>query len=140
MLDIQEPKTVKDENASSSKSAALPKGATPPASSKGVPAPATGPITEDEIRAVLLPKTPVTTKDLLAKFKSRLKTKEVNIFKELIKIKLFDYRSRFAYALICLCCNMCGLVQEKDAFSAIMKRISKILKTNGQATNLVVLR
>ncbi|XP_047958350.1 transcription initiation factor IIF subunit alpha-like [Salvia hispanica] len=66
--------------------------------------PATGPVTEDEIRAVLLPKTLVTTRDLLAKFRSRLKTKE-----------------------------------EKDAFSSIIKRISKIQKTNG-ATNYVVLR
>ncbi|XP_042027462.1 transcription initiation factor IIF subunit alpha-like isoform X2 [Salvia splendens] len=99
-----ETKVIKDENVSSSKGVAHPKGATPPASSKSVPAPATGPVTEDEIRAVLLPKTPVTTKDLLAKFRSRLKTKE-----------------------------------EKDAFSGIMKRISKIQKTNG-ATNYVVLR
>ncbi|XP_041995110.1 transcription initiation factor IIF subunit alpha-like [Salvia splendens] len=99
-----ETRAVKDENASSLKSAAHPKGAMPPTSSKSVSAPATGPVTEEEIRAVLLPKTPVTTKDLLAKFRSRLKTKE-----------------------------------EKDAFSAIMKRISKIQKTNG-ATNYVVLR
>lgn len=38
-----------------------------------------GPVTEDEIRAVLMQKTPVTTQDLVAKFKSRLKSKEVSV-------------------------------------------------------------
>lgn len=38
---------------------------------------AAGPVTEDEIRAVLTQRTPVTTQDLVAKFKSRLKSKEV---------------------------------------------------------------
>ncbi|KAL8118116.1 hypothetical protein AgCh_015861 [Apium graveolens] len=37
----------------------------------------TGPVTEDEIRAVLTQEKPVTTQDLVAKFKSRLKCKEV---------------------------------------------------------------
>ncbi|KAK4439414.1 Transcription initiation factor IIF subunit alpha [Sesamum alatum] len=98
-----EVKPVKDENVSSAKSSAPAKGATPPAPSKSGAAAPTGPVTEDEIRAVLLQKTPVTTQDLVAKFKSRLKLKE-----------------------------------DKDAFAAILRRISKIQKTNG--ANYVVLR
>ncbi|KAL0306011.1 UNVERIFIED_CONTAM: Transcription initiation factor IIF subunit alpha [Sesamum radiatum] len=98
-----EVKPVKDENVSSTKSSTPAKGATPPAPSKSVAAAPTGPVTEDEIRAVLLQKTPVTTQDLVAKFKSRLKLKE-----------------------------------DKDAFAAILRRISKIQKTNG--ANYVVLR
>ncbi|XP_059663147.1 transcription initiation factor IIF subunit alpha [Cornus florida] len=88
-------KSAKDETASSSKSSVSAKGASPSAK--------TGPVTEDEIKAVLLQKTPVTTQDLVAKFKSRLKSKE-----------------------------------DKDAFAAILRRISKIQKTNGP--NYVVLR
>ncbi|KAL0712861.1 hypothetical protein Bca4012_019839 [Brassica carinata] len=38
---------------------------------------ATGPVTEDEIRAVLMEKEPVTTQELVSRFKPRLKTKEV---------------------------------------------------------------
>lgn len=71
---------MKEENASSSKGAAPSKGATPSAASKAAPAPATGPVTEEEIKAVLQQRTPVTTQDLVAKFKSRLKTKEVMNF------------------------------------------------------------
>ncbi|KAG5561283.1 hypothetical protein RHGRI_004344 [Rhododendron griersonianum] len=57
-----------------------------------------GPFTEHEIRAVLMQKTPVTTRDLVGKFKSRLKRKEVS---------------------------------DKDAFAALLRRISTIRKTNG---------
>ncbi|EYU27712.1 hypothetical protein ABFS82_13G131500 [Erythranthe guttata] len=98
-----EVKSVKDEIGSSSKSSAPTKGATPPAPSVSASAPPTGPVTEEEIRAVLLQKMPVTTQDLVAKFKSRLKLKE-----------------------------------DKDAFAAILRRISRIQKTNG--ANFVVLR
>ncbi|KAI3456529.1 hypothetical protein Pfo_013192 [Paulownia fortunei] len=98
-----EVKSVKDESASSTKGSAPTKGASPAAASKSGSAPPPGPVTEDEIRAVLLQKTPVTTQDLVAKFKSRLKLKE-----------------------------------DKDAFAAILRRISKIQKTNG--ANYVVLR
>ncbi|XP_076881566.1 transcription initiation factor IIF subunit alpha-like [Bidens hawaiensis] len=76
-------------------------------SSKAAAAPApsnnTGPVTEEEITAVLMHKAPVTTQDLVAKFKSRLRTKE-----------------------------------DKNAFADILRRISKIQKTNGP--NYVVLR
>ncbi|KAH6777289.1 transcription initiation factor IIF subunit alpha RAP74 [Perilla frutescens var. hirtella] len=108
-------KPVKDENASSSKSAAPGKGAPAPASSKSTPTPSTGPVTEDEIRTVLLQKTPVTTQDLVAKFKSRLKLKEV-------------VTAEYVW----------NAMQDKDAFAAILRRISKIQKTNG--ANFVVLR
>ncbi|RZC50603.1 hypothetical protein C5167_019034 [Papaver somniferum] len=56
----------------------------------------TGPVTEEEIRAVLVQGARVTTQDLVAKFKARLKSKE-----------------------------------DKDAFAAILRRISKIQKFNG---------
>ncbi|XP_073285619.1 transcription initiation factor IIF subunit alpha-like [Primulina huaijiensis] len=92
-----EVKPVKDETAVVTKSSVPPKGLSPPVPSKS------GPVTEDEIRAVLLQKAPVTTQDLVAKFKSRLKLKE-----------------------------------DKDAFAAILRRISKIQKTNG--ANYVVMR
>ncbi|KAG6418989.1 hypothetical protein SASPL_121197 [Salvia splendens] len=149
-IGIQETRAVKDENASSLKSVAHPKGAMPPTSSKSVSAPATGPVTEEEIRAVLLPKTPVTTKDLLAKFRSRLKTKEVRefIFRSFFSLQL-PYAMHIctmwlivkfsAFVLEMLTLGKLVWMQEKDAFSAIMKRISKIQKTNG-ATNYVVLR
>lgn len=84
------------------------KGASPsPSSSSKAPPPSpaasTVPVTEDEIRAVLLHKGPVTTQDLVAKFKSRLRNKE-----------------------------------DKSAFADILRRISKIQKTNGPS--YVVLR
>ncbi|XP_010538756.1 PREDICTED: transcription initiation factor IIF subunit alpha isoform X2 [Tarenaya hassleriana] len=47
---------------------------------------ATGPVTEDEIRAVLLEKKQVTTQDLVSRFKSRLKTKEdKNAFADILR-------------------------------------------------------
>ncbi|KAJ4704023.1 Transcription initiation factor IIF subunit alpha like [Melia azedarach] len=93
--------SVKDENVSASKSSA-PRG-TPSSSSKTVSTTSAGPVTEEEIRAVLLQKAPVTTQDLVAKFKPRLKSTE-----------------------------------DRTAFADILKRISKIQKTNGP--NFVVLR
>ncbi|THG08252.1 hypothetical protein TEA_011002 [Camellia sinensis var. sinensis] len=99
----KEVKPSKEETVPTSKSSVPAKGA-PSSTSKTASTPSTGPVTEDEIRAVLMQKTPVTTQDLVAKFKSRLKGKE----------------------------------QDKDAFAAILRRISKIQKTNGP--NYVVLR
>ncbi|KAM7495588.1 hypothetical protein LguiB_030197 [Lonicera macranthoides] len=98
-------KTVKDEPASGAKniSSVPAKGAAAAASAKAGATASSGPVTEEEIRAVLMQKTPVTTQDLVAKFKSRLKSKE-----------------------------------DKDAFAAILRRISKIQKTNGPS--YVVLR
>ncbi|KAK3157372.1 hypothetical protein QOZ80_2AG0120590 [Eleusine coracana subsp. coracana] len=61
------------------------------------------PVTEDEIRSVLLAVAPVTTQDLVSRFKSRLRGPE-----------------------------------DKNAFAEILKKISKIQKTNGH--NYVVLR
>ncbi|EFH48922.1 mutant TFIIF-alpha [Arabidopsis lyrata subsp. lyrata] len=53
---------------------------------------ATGPVTEDEIRAVLMEKKQVTTQDLVSRFKARLKTKEdknafANILRKISKIQ-----------------------------------------------------
>ncbi|XP_047163284.1 transcription initiation factor IIF subunit alpha-like [Vigna umbellata] len=82
-----EPKSsTKDVNGSASKSNAPPKG-TPPSSSKpGSSGTATGPVSEEEIRAVLRQKTPVTTQDLVAKFKARLRSSEdKQAFAEILK-------------------------------------------------------
>nr|KAJ0197417.1 hypothetical protein LSAT_V11C700347850 [Lactuca sativa] len=101
--------TVKGVKEEPAKSSAPTKGASASkASAAGAPQTAstntnTGPVTEDEIRAVLLHKAPVTTQDLVAKFKSRLRSKE-----------------------------------DKSAFAEILRRISKIQKTNGPS--YVVLR
>ncbi|CAA0826486.1 Unknown protein [Striga hermonthica] len=98
----QDVKPVKEEP-TSTKSSVPTKGVSPQVSSKSGSALSTGPVSEEEIRVVLMQKKPVTTQDLVAKFKSRLKLKE-----------------------------------DKDAFAAILRRISKIQKTNG--ANYVVLR
>lgn len=73
---FQEVKPVKNESPSS-KGTVTPNAVPQQPSSKPVSVPPTGPVTEDEIRAVLLQNGPVTTQDLVAKFKLRLKTKEV---------------------------------------------------------------
>jgi transcription initiation factor TFIIF subunit alpha len=49
-------------------------------SSKTVSTSSSGPVTEEEIRAVLTQKTPVTTQDLVANFKARLRSPEVCSF------------------------------------------------------------
>ncbi|KAG9147403.1 hypothetical protein Leryth_019661 [Lithospermum erythrorhizon] len=99
---MQDVKPVKNEPSSTSRPSVPPKGtSTPP--SRSTPTPTTGPVTEDEIRAIFKQKTPITTQDLVAKFKARLKCKE-----------------------------------DKDAFAAILRKISKIQKINGN--NYVVLR
>ncbi|KAL0553892.1 hypothetical protein IC582_007796 [Cucumis melo] len=90
-----------DEGVPTSKSTAS-KGA--PASVKTEPSSHSGPVTEEEIRAVLRQRTPVTTQDLVAKFKARLRTPE-----------------------------------DKNAFAEILRRISRIQKTNG-GPSYVVLR
>ncbi|XP_022868307.1 transcription initiation factor IIF subunit alpha-like isoform X1 [Olea europaea var. sylvestris] len=95
-------KSVKSETASVAKSTPS-KSALPSAPSKSGATPPTGLVTADEIKAVLMQKTQVTTQDLVGKFKSRLKSKE-----------------------------------DKDAFAATLRRISKIQKT--QEANYVVLR
>ncbi|KAJ7949507.1 Transcription initiation factor IIF subunit alpha like [Quillaja saponaria] len=97
-------KSVKEESVPIPKSTTPSKGTPPPSSSKsGASSTASGPVTEEEIRAVLMQKTPVTTQDLVAKFKARLRSPE-----------------------------------DKTAFAEILRRISKIQKTNG--SNFVVLR
>ncbi|XWS19331.1 hypothetical protein CRYUN_Cryun31cG0006000 [Craigia yunnanensis] len=102
--------SVKEESAPASKGtpSSAKAGSTPAAgassSSKAGSASTAGPVTEEEIRAVLLQKAPVTTSDLVAKFKARLKSSE-----------------------------------DKKAFADILRRISKIQKTNGP-NNYVVLR
>ncbi|XP_044448989.1 transcription initiation factor IIF subunit alpha isoform X4 [Triticum aestivum] len=87
--------SIKEETPSSSKP-------TPKASASSRSA-NVSPVTEDEIRTVLLAVAPVTTQDLVSRFKSRLRGPE-----------------------------------DKNAFAEILKKISKIQKTNGH--NYVVLR
>ncbi|KAK6932814.1 Transcription initiation factor IIF, alpha subunit [Dillenia turbinata] len=94
--------SVKEENLSTSKATMPPKVSQSP-STKSASTSASGPVTEEEIRAVLKQKAPVTTQDLVANFKARLKSQE-----------------------------------DKKAFAEILKRISKIQKTNG--LSYVVLR
>ncbi|XP_068642703.1 transcription initiation factor IIF subunit alpha-like [Aristolochia californica] len=100
---FQDSKTssIKEEPSSASKSGAPPKVSS--SSSTNGPATSVAPVTEEEIRAVLLQKAPVTTQNLVDKFKARLRSSE-----------------------------------DKKAFADILKRISKIQKTNGPS--YVVLR
>lgn len=55
----------------------VPSKVSPQPSSKSGPTPSSGPVTAEEIKAVLLQSQQVTTQDLVAKFRSRLKSKEV---------------------------------------------------------------
>ncbi|KAL8170989.1 hypothetical protein V2J09_022793 [Rumex salicifolius] len=89
--------SVKDEP---SKSNVAPKGTMPQSvtASAKTGSSSQGPVSEDEIRAVLLQRAPVTTQDLVSRFKARLRSSE-----------------------------------DKKAFAEILKRISKISKTNGQS-------
>ncbi|XP_020590941.1 transcription initiation factor IIF subunit alpha [Phalaenopsis equestris] len=95
------PLSIKEESPSTFQAGAPSRGSSSTAA-RTAPVPS-GPVTEEEIRAVLLAMAPVTTQDLVANFKGRIKLKE-----------------------------------DKAAFADILKRISKIQKTNGQ--NYVVLR
>lgn len=96
------PSTVKEESTPSKNVSSSAKQA-PPASNKAVGAQATGAVTEEEVRTALRQMAPVTTQELVAKFKARLKTPD-----------------------------------DKSSFAAVLKKISRIQKTNG--ANFVVLR
>ncbi|KAK2378535.1 transcription initiation factor IIF subunit alpha [Trifolium repens] len=86
-----EPKSSgKDVNGSASKSNAPPNGT--PSSNTGSSNAASGPVTEQEIRAVLMQGTPLTTRELVAKFKGRLRCAEdkqafAKIMKRIYKIQ-----------------------------------------------------
>ncbi|KAJ0264858.1 Transcription initiation factor IIF subunit alpha [Hirschfeldia incana] len=96
---------VKEEKSSSvSRSNALTKDVKAETTPASASSSATGPVTEDEIRAVLMEKQPVTTQDLVNSFKPRLKTRE-----------------------------------DKNAFTDILKKISKIQK-NAASQSFVVLK
>ncbi|XP_059274929.1 transcription initiation factor IIF subunit alpha-like isoform X1 [Lycium ferocissimum] len=67
------------------------------------PSPATGPITEDEIRAFLLQGKPVSTADLVLQFRSRLKSKEAKVaFAAVLKriCKIQKTRTGASYVLL----------------------------------------
>ncbi|KAJ4876366.1 transcription activator [Raphanus sativus] len=96
---------VKEEKSSSaSRSNALTKADKAETTQATASSSATGPVTEDEIRAVLMEKQPVTTQDLVNSFRPRLKTRE-----------------------------------DKNAFTDILKKISKIQK-NAASQSFVVLK
>ncbi|KAH9295816.1 hypothetical protein KI387_039404, partial [Taxus chinensis] len=97
------PGVVKDESTLATKSASPSGKQAIQNSSKVTVAQATGPVTEEEVRTALRQMAPVTTQELVAKFKARLKTPE-----------------------------------DKSSFATILKKISRIQKTNG--ANFVVLR
>lgn len=134
---------------SASKSSAPPK-VTPPV--KTEPSSSGGRVTEEEIRAVLMQRTPLTTNDLVSKFKGRLKSSEVHyhVFYHcldsdfaLICLNLKERRlnnlncdSLFLFSSLCL--MVCLMVQEKTAFSNILRRISKIKKGNGTSSYIVL--
>lgn len=95
--------SVKEEPSPAPKTGASSKGSAASASKSSASTASGGPVTEEEIRSVLLATAPVTTQDLVANFKGRIKSQE-----------------------------------DKKAFADILRRISKIQKTNGH--NYVVLR
>lgn len=86
LLDQAPKSSGKDVNGSTSKSNGPPRG-TPPQSSNA----ASGPVTEEEIRAVLMQSTPLTIKELAAKFKARLKCEEVSSSFALYRICLLNH-------------------------------------------------
>ncbi|VAH15740.1 unnamed protein product [Triticum turgidum subsp. durum] len=126
--------SIKEETPSSSKP-------TPKASASSRSA-NVSPVTEDEIRTVLLAVAPVTTQDLVSRFKSRLRGPE----EEAIAVN--DLASRLGHShkvhksIVHRCMDAIRLpihhLQDKNAFAEILKKISKIQKTNGH--NYVVLR
>lgn len=96
--------SVKEETAPTSKSNGPPKGTPLPSSSSakaGSSTPASGPVSEEEIRAVLKQKTPVTTQDLVAKFKARLRSPEVSTTKDFSLYPLLSW-----FFLLSYCCNL----------------------------------
>lgn len=131
-----------------SKSSAPPKG-TPPV--KTEPSSSGGRVTEEEIRAVLMQRTPLTTNDLVSKFKGRLKSSEVRLshFRPLSRLtfqtllsSVLNLKERRLNNLNCdslfLFSSLGLMVQEKTAFSNILRRISKIKKGNGTSSYIVL--
>ncbi|XP_042486592.1 transcription initiation factor IIF subunit alpha-like, partial [Macadamia integrifolia] len=83
-FDNESKPSVKDERFSTPKSSASPKISA--SSAKAGPTLATGPVTEDEVRDVLLEMGPVTMRDLVAKFIARLKSQEEKlVFLDILK-------------------------------------------------------
>lgn len=78
LLDQAPKSSGKDVNGSTSKSNGPPRGTPPQSSNAGSSNTASGPVTEEEIMAVLMQSTPLTIKELAAKFKARLKCEEVS--------------------------------------------------------------
>ncbi|KAL1320338.1 hypothetical protein HN51_065063 [Arachis hypogaea] len=101
----------KDVHGTASKSNASAKGSAPPppssssSSKAGTSTAASGPVSEEEIRAVLKQKTPVTTQDLVAKFKARLKCKQdkdafAEILKRISRIQRSPTSNRSSYVIL----------------------------------------
>ncbi|KAL1358614.1 uncharacterized protein [Arachis hypogaea] len=100
----------KDVHGTASKSNASAKGSAPPlpsssSSKAGTSTAASGPVSEEEIRAVLKQKTRVTTQHLVAKFKARLRCKEdkyafAEILKRISKIQRNPTSNRPSYVIL----------------------------------------
>ncbi|CAN0862822.1 Transcription initiation factor IIF subunit alpha [Linum grandiflorum] len=88
--EVETKPSVKEEGTPNSKGGSSSKVAPP--SVKASSAPASGPVTEEEIKAVLLEVAPITTQELVGRFKSRLKCSEdkrafADILKKISKIQ-----------------------------------------------------
>ncbi|XP_058723728.1 transcription initiation factor IIF subunit alpha-like [Vicia villosa] len=76
----------KDLNGSTAKTSAPPRATPPPSSNTGSSNAATGPVTAEEITAVLMQRAPLTTQELVGKFKARLRCSEdKKAFAEILK-------------------------------------------------------
>ena len=112
------------------------------------------PIKEEEVRTVLRALAPVTTQDLVLRFKPRLVTQEVGCF-SLLMIRfcswciLVHFKFQCSNLLIPIPSTVlldvqdldafyCLFLQDKTAFLNIVRRISHMFKNNGR--NYLVLR
>lgn len=91
LLNQEQKPSEKDLNGSSAKTNAPPRGTPPPSSNTGSSNAATGPVTAEEITAVLMQRAPLTTQELVGKFKARLRCSEVssNFALSLSKLNMF---------------------------------------------------
>lgn len=87
LWDQEAKSSAKDDSVPTSKSSIPSKAMQSDSKSASTP---TGPVAEEEIRAFILQKAPVTTQDLVAKFKARLKSPEV-----------LGYSLMFCFLVIC---------------------------------------
>ncbi|KAI3851862.1 hypothetical protein MKW98_019861 [Papaver atlanticum] len=139
--------SAKEGSASASKgNNAIPSSGPASLSAKAPAHPSTGPVTEEEIRAVLLESAPITTEGLVAEFWGRLKS-EVDknafaaILRRISKKQKFDGANYLVLRAPADSSTGPGKMKSKEkrnGFAAIVRRISKIQKVD--EANYVVLR